>query len=159
MVKLFSGFQDYTNSKTVQNLSTALTFKCSHVGNSSCGSLSSPGAGSHTNVVCGPRVQSVQSVGNTPRIVVLHWHNPVLCTWTLRYIAHLFKNGREEEEEEEEEGEEEGKEQKGWRGKKGGRGKRREEGDEQRDVCIIFISLLLPQSTYKYNTMQHETLT
>ena len=50
---------------------------------------------------------------------------------------------------------EEGKEQKAWRGKKGGRRKRKEEGDELRDVCIIFISLLLPQGT----CMQHETLT
>ena len=44
------------------------------------------------NVVCGPRLQLVQSVGNTPRSV-LHRHNPVLCTWTLRYIAHLFMVG------------------------------------------------------------------
>lgn len=50
---------------------------------------------------------------------------------------------------------EDGKEQKGWRGKEGGRVKRKEEGDELRDVCIIFISLLLPQGT----CMQHETLT
>ena len=76
----------------MQNLFTALTFKCGHISNSDRGSLSSPGAGSHTDVVCCPWVQSVQSVGNTLRSV-LYWHNPVLCTWTLRYIAHLFMVG------------------------------------------------------------------
>ena len=76
----------------MKNLSTALTFKCGHISNSSWGSLSSPGAGSYTNVIPGPRVQLIQSIGNTPR-VVLYWYNSVLCTWTPRCIAHLFMVG------------------------------------------------------------------
>ena len=76
----------------MQNLFTALTFKCGHISNSDGGSLSSPGAGSHMDIVHGPMVQSVQSIGNTLRSV-LYWHNPVLFTWTLRYIAHLFMAG------------------------------------------------------------------
>ena len=75
----------------INTVSTTLTFEYGPIGNSSWGSLSSPGADSYTNVVCGSRVQLVQYVGNTSR--VLYWYNPVLCTWTLRCIAHLFMVG------------------------------------------------------------------
>ena len=75
----------------INTVSTTLTFEYGPVSNSSWGSLSSPGADSYTNVVCGPGVQLVQYVGNTSR--VLYWYNPVLCTWTLRCIAHLFMVG------------------------------------------------------------------
>ena len=73
---------------------TALTPRCGCSCNTSSRSFSLTGAGCHTNDICDARAQSTQCIG-TPKCVVLY--DPVLCTWTLRYIAYLIMVRKERE--------------------------------------------------------------